>query len=223
MSTPKEQPDLEVQERHWTPGEERANWMSHGLGLLAALAVVPLLLDRAIRSAEMTAAVAAGVFGVALILVYLGSTLHHALPEGRAKQVVELFDRAAIYLLIAGTYTPFALGVLRGTWGWLLLGTVWSLALYGVIRTVLSDLDRPYQGTKLYLLMGWMIVLVAGPVAERMHPNGLALIVAGGMAYTIGVGFYVARRLKFHHLIWHLLVLVGSACHVMAAFWYASG
>lgn len=204
-------------------GEERANWLSHGLGFLAALAVVPLLIDRAIHSGEMTAAVAAGVFGIAMVLVYLASTVHHALPEGRPKQVVEIFDRAAIYLLIAGTYTPFALGVLRGVWGWFLLGTVWSLAIYGVIRTVLSDLDRPYQGTKLYLLMGWMIVLVAGPVAERMHPNGLALIVAGGMAYTIGVAFYVARQMKFHHLIWHVFVLAGSACHVMAALWYASG
>jgi hemolysin III len=156
-----------------------------------------------------------------MVLVYLASTLHHGLPAGRGKRLLEVIDRAAIYLLIAGTYTPFTLGVLRGAWGWLLLAAVWSMAAYGVVRTIVAGTERPYQGTKLYLAMGWLIVLVIGPVIERMHPTGLSLIVAGGVAYTVGVVFYAANQIKFHHLVWHLFVIMGSACHVLAALWYA--
>lgn len=209
--------------RPWSRGEERANWVSHGFGLLAALAILPFLVGGALRVGGVVAPLAAAVFGLAMVLVYLASTVHHALPEGRAKVFVEVVDRAAIYLLIAGTYTPFALGVLRGTWGWLLFGAVWSLAIYGIVRTIARGTARPFEGTKLYLVMGWLILLVAGPVYERMDPWGLALIVAGGVAYTVGVVFYVAQGLRYHHLIWHLFVLAGSACHALAALWYATG
>ncbi|QDV37722.1 PAQR family membrane homeostasis protein TrhA [Tautonia plasticadhaerens] len=208
--------------RPWTRGEELANAVSHGLGLAAAAAVTPMLVLGAWQMGGPLAASAAAVFGGAMVLVYLASTLHHGVPRGRAKDVLEVVDKAAIYVLIAGTYTPFTLGVLRGTWGWMLMAAVWALAAYGVFRTVAGGTERPYQGTRLYLAMGWLVVLVIGPVMERMHPTGLSLIVAGGVAYTVGVAFYVANRMKYHHLIWHLCVIAGSACHVMAALWYAA-
>ncbi len=207
--------------RPWTKAEELANAVSHGLGFVAAILVFPLLIDGALNVGGTTAAVAAAIFGTTMVVVYLSSALHHALPEGQTKRTIEVVDRAAIFLLIAGTYTPFALGVLRGTWGWVLLATVWSLAIYGIVRTIAAGTIRPYQGTKLYLVMGWLILLVVGPVTERMDPRGLALLVAGGMAYTIGVGFYASHRMKFHHLVWHVFVMAGSACHVLATLWYA--
>ncbi|RUL86188.1 PAQR family membrane homeostasis protein TrhA [Tautonia sociabilis] len=205
-----------------TPAEELANALSHGLGLVAALVISPFLVSGGWEVGGATGALAALVFCTAMILVYLFSTVHHAWPDGLRKQRLEVLDRAAIFLLIAGTYTPFTLGVLRGVWGWLLFGAVWSLAVVGVVRTILGGVDRPYRGTKLYLAMGWLVLLVIGPVRERMHPTGLSLIVAGGAAYTVGVAFYVARRLKFNHLIWHLFVLMGSAFHVLAALWYSA-
>jgi hemolysin III len=165
---------------------------------------------------------ACAVFGVALVALYAASTLYHSFRDEMRKRLLRKFDHAAIFLLIAGPYTPFALGVLRGVWGWLLLGSVWSLAAFGVARTIAGGVDRPYRGTRLYLAMGWLIVLVIGPVTERMNPAGLWLIVAGGVAYTVGVAFYAARGLKFHHLIWHVFVLLGSACHVLAALWYSA-
>lgn len=208
--------------RPWTREEELANAVSHGVGFVGALAAAPVLIIGAWQVGGGTAAASAAIFGGSMMLVYLASTLHHGMPKGRAKDILEVIDKSAIYVLIAGTYTPFTLGVLRGTYGWLLLAAVWVLALYGVVRTVAGGTERPYKGTLLYLAMGWLVVLVFGPVMERMHPTGLALIVAGGVAYTVGVAFYVANRMKFHHLIWHLFVIMGSTCHVLAALWYAA-
>ena len=202
--------------------EEFANSVSHGIGLVALLVAVPFLLDAAFARGGLVAMIAAGVFGGAAILVYLASALHHGLSDGRAKRAFEVLDHAAIFLLIAGTYTPFTLGVLRGAWGWVLFGLVWTLAAVGVALAIGGGDRFPAVSIGLYLGMGWIIVIAVRPLVLRMPTPGLLLLLAGGLAYTIGVGFYAAKRLRFNHLIWHLFVLSGTALHFLAVLWYAA-
>ena len=151
-----------------------------------------------------------------MILLYLASTLYHALPAGRAKAVFRVLDHSAIYVFIAGSYTPFTLGVLRGDVGWALLGGVWTLAVLGVVWKATGSRPRPVLSAGLYVAMGWLVLLAAEPLVSAMPPAGLAWLVAGGVAYTAGVGFYAATRLPYGHLVWHLFVLAGSACHAVA-------
>jgi hemolysin III len=208
--------------RPQSPGEELANSISHGLALAAALALGPwLVVDAAARGdAGYIAGVA--VFVTSLIVLYLSSTLYHALPGGRAKNVFRVIEHAAIYLLIAGTYTPFTLGVLRGPWGWTLLGVVWGLALVGVLLKALDRVTHPIASTALYLLMGWLIIVAIEPLSSRMPAAGLAWLVAGGLAYTIGTAFFATdHRLRYGHFVWHLFVITGSVCHGVAIYRYA--
>ena len=156
------------------------------------------------------------------MLLYLTSTLYHALPKSRAKRVFRVVEHSAIYLLIAGTYTPFTLGVLRGAWGWTLLGLIWSLAVMGMVLTALGGVRYPAVSTVVYVAMGWLIVIAARPVWLRVPAAGLAWLVLGGLAYTIGVAFFAAKRLPFGHFVWHLFVLVGTTCHFFAVMWYAA-
>jgi len=204
-------------------GEELANSLSHGLGLVAALVATPLLVLHAVRQGDAAFMVGASVFAATMVLLYLASTLYHALPFGRAKQVFRVIEHSAIFLLIAGTYTPFTLGVLRGTWGWSLLGVVWGIAVTGVVLKALNRLTHPILTTSLYLLMGWLIVIAAEPLSERVPASGLLWLVAGGLAYTIGVVFFALdSRLRYGHFIWHLFVMAGTACHYFAVLWYAA-
>jgi len=204
-------------------GEEIANSLSHGFGLIAALVATPFLIEHAVRRGDAAFIVGASVFAATMVLLYLASTLYHALPVGRAKGVFRVIEHSAIFLLIAGTYTPFTLGVLRGTWGWALLGLVWGIAVTGVVLKALNRLTHPILTTSLYLLMGWLIVIAAEPLSERVPASGLLWLVAGGLAYTIGVIFFALdSRLRYGHFIWHLFVMGGTACHYFAVLGYAA-
>lgn len=204
-------------------GEEIANSLSHGLGLAAALVATPFLIGQAARQGDALFVVGASVFAATMVLLYLASTLYHALPVGRAKNVFRVIEHSAIFLLIAGTYTPFMLGVLRGPWGGSMLALVWGIAVAGVLLKALNRLTHPILTPGLYLLMGWLIVIAAEPLSERVPEAGLLWLVAGGLAYTVGVVFFaLGSRLRYGHFIWHLFVMAGTACHYFAVLGYAA-
>ena len=208
--------------RAQTTGEEIANSVLHGLGLLAAsVGTVPLLI--AARRHGAGAVVGASVFAATMIVLYLTSTLYHALPAGRAKRVFMRLDHGAIYVFIAGSYTPFALGALSGAWGWSLFGVVWGLAALGVMLKASDRLSHPWLSTGLYLAMGWLVLAAAVPLLQRVPPPGVAWLVAGGIAYTAGVLFFALdSRIKYAHSIWHVFVMAGTACHFVAVLGYAA-
>ena len=202
--------------------EEVANSVSHGFGLLAALTAFPFLVIVAAQRGDAANVIGASVFAVALVLVYLTSTLYHALPRQRAKQIFRILDHSAIYLLIAGTYTPFTLGVLRGPWGWTLFGLQWGLAAAGIVLKSIGGIRYGKLSVAVYLAMGWLVLIAIGPVMDHVPPWGLFWLVAGGIAYTAGVVFFALERIRYFHLIWHLFVIAGSACHFIAVLWYAA-
>lgn len=209
--------------REQSRGEELANSISHGLGLIAAITGTPFLILHAVLHDTARSVTGVCIFAATMMLLYLGSTLYHGLPAGKAKRVFQTIEHSAIYLLIAGTYTPFTLGVLHGAWGWSLLGIIWGLALAGVALKALGRMSHPVLSTGLYLLMGWLIVVAAVPLYARVPASGLLLLVAGGVAYTVGVAFFVTdARLRYGHFIWHLFVLAGTVCHYFAVLWYAA-
>lgn len=209
--------------RPQTLGEEIANSISHGLGLALAIAGMPVLIVGSARTGSASAIVGAAIFGGSAILLYLASTLYHALPQKRVKDMLQVFDHVAIYLFIAGTYTPFTLGVLRGSWGWTLLGLVWALALAGLIFKLMGGTRFPRLSTVLYLAMGWVALIAIRPLWMHMPAAGLILLLAGGVAYTLGVVFFVLdEKVRYGHFIWHLFVLAGTVCHFFAVLLYAS-
>ncbi|MCR4346069.1 MAG: hemolysin III family protein [Sulfuricaulis sp.] len=210
------------QEHTQSFGEEVANSLSHGLALLAALVAFPVLVISAAQRGEVAGIVGASVFAATLVLLYLASTLYHALPRNRAKKIFRILDHGAIYLLIAGTYTPFTLGVLRGSWGWTLFGLQWGLAILGIVLKSVGGVRYGKLSVAVYLAMGWLVVIAAGPVMEKVPSWGLFWLVAGGLAYTVGVVFYALERLRYFHFIWHLFVIAGSACHFIAVLWYSA-
>jgi hemolysin III len=214
---------LATPNREQSRGEEIANSISHGIGLIAALAATPFLIMDATRRGDAGFIAGVSIFATTMILLYLSSTLYHALPAGRAKRVFRIIEHSAIFLLIAGTYTPFTLGVLRGAWGWTLFGLVWGIALIGVALKAFERMSHPIISTGLYLLMGWLIVIAANPMYDRVPVSGLLWLVAGGLAYTAGVAFFVTdSRLRYGHFIWHLFVMAGTTCHYFAVLWYAA-
>jgi len=203
-------------------GEEIANAISHGLGCLLAIASLPILVYHAAERGRAVNVVAASVFAGTAIVLYLVSALYHALPASTAKHWLGRLDHAAIYLFIAGSYTPFALGVLQGGWGWTLFAIVWSAAAFGVTIKLLDRLKHRLVSTALYVAMGWLALAAAGQLIERMSPNGLVWLVAGGLSYTLGaLVFLFDDRLRYGHFVWHLFVLGGSICHFFAALWHA--
>lgn len=203
-------------------GEEIANSVTHGVGLLLALSVMPFLITAAVRRGDTANVVGASVFGATLVLLYLASTIYHALPQNRAKSIFQILDHAAIFLLIAGTYTPFTLGVLRGGWGWTLLALIWAMAIFGVVLKAVSGTKCRRLSMFLYLAMGWLVLIAVRPVLSSVPISGLVWIAAGGVAYTSGIAFFAAERMRYSHCIWHLFVLAGSVCHVFAVLWYAA-
>jgi hemolysin III len=206
---------------HPTLGEEIANSLSHGAGLGLAIAATPILITAAVRSGTAWNTVGVSVFAGSMIALYLASTLYHALRHDRAKRFFRVLDHSAIFILIAGTYTPFTLGVLRGPWGWTLFGLVWGLAAIGLVKKAIFGARFVWLSVTLYLIMGWL-VLIAGPqVWQRVPLMGLAWILAGGLAYTGGVFFFAARR-RYAHFAWHLFVIAGTACHFFAVLWYST-
>lgn len=209
-------------ERRPSRGEEIANSVSHGVGLVAALAAAPFLVVHAVRRGGTGAIVGASVFAATVVLLYLASTLYHALPRNRAKRVFQVIDHGAIFLLIAGTYTPFTLGVLRGAWGWTLFGLVWGLAAVGVVLKAVGRLRHRTLSTLLYLGMGWLILIAIRPLWLRVPLSGLLWLLLGGIAYTAGLAFFAAKGVRYSHFVWHLFVLAGTACHFFAVLWYAA-
>ncbi len=212
---------LAAHERPQSLGEEIANAVSHSIGLIAALVGAPFLIVSATRHGNPLTVTGSCIFAGTLVLLYLASTLYHAIPEGKAKSVLRVFDHGAIFLLIAGTYTPFTLGVLRGPWGWTLLLLVWGLAIFGVTREVAGGIRRPYLSTGLYLVMGWLILTAIRPLWSQMDLPGILWLLAGGIAYTSGVVFYAAKQVRYSHFVWHLFVMAGATCHFFAVLWYA--
>ncbi len=213
---------LSIVERPQTLGEEIANSLSHGAGLVAALVAVPFLL---VASSKLPAAsiVGASVFAGTLLLLYFTSTLYHALPHGRAKRVFMKLDHGAIYLFIAGSYTPFTLGVLNGAWGWTLFGLVWGMAALGILLKAYGRLSHPWLSTALYLAMGWLVLIAVVPLVRNVEPTGVALLVAGGLAYSAGCVFYLLdNRVRYAHAVWHVFVVAGSVFHYFAVFGYAA-
>jgi hemolysin III len=203
-------------------GEEIANSVSHGVAFIAAVASVPILIASASNQSSASF-VGTMVFAATMVLLYLASTLYHAMPEGRAKRVFCKLDHGAIYLFIAGTYTPFALGALSGGWGWSLFGVVWSLAVIGITLKAFDRLSHPWLSTGLYLAMGWLVVVAAVPMLERVPLPGVMWLVAGGFAYTVGVIFFVFdSRIRYSHAVWHGFVAMGTACHFIAVQGYAA-
>ena len=202
--------------------EEVANSLSHGLGLVAALVGAPVMLVHAVQRSDALLIAGIAVFCATLLLVYFASTVYHALPAGKAKRVFRVLDHSSIYLLIAGTYTPFTLGVLRGAWGWALFAIIWLLATVGVVLKAWGGMAHPVISTGLYLVMGWVIVIAADPMLAEVPTAGLLWLLAGGLFYTLGVAFYAMdSRLRYGHLIWHFFVLGGTVCHYFAVLWYA--
>jgi len=213
---------LPLQEHRQSLGEEIANSVSHGLGLVAAVVAVPLLVVTAVRHGDAATVVGASVFAAAMVLLYLTSTLYHALPRTRAKRFFHVLDHSVIFLMIAGTYTPFTLGVLRGGWGWTLFGVVWGLALMGIVVKAIGGARRhPRLSTGLYVTMGWIMLIAIRPLRLHLPVPGILWLLAGGIAYTAGVAFYAAERLPYGHLVWHLFVLAGTACHFVTVWRYA--
>ena len=211
-----------MDERAQTLGEEIANSVSHGVALLAAIAAVPFLMA-ATQPLQASNVVGAAVFAATMVLLYLTSTLYHALPAGRAKRVFLKLDHGAIYVFIAGSYTPFALGALGGAWGWTLFGLVWSLAVLGVTLKAFDRLSHPGLSTGLYLVMGWLVLIAVVPLVERVPLPGVTLLVLGGLAYTAGVVFFMLdSRLRYAHAVWHCFVATGTGFHFFAVLNYAA-
>lgn len=203
-----------------TVGEEIANGISHGVGTLAAIAITPFLIMKAIPLGA-AAVTGTAIFGASMIILYASSAIYHSLPHCRAKKIFQVCDHAAIFLLIAGTYTPFTLSALQGAWGWTLFGVVWGLAVAGVVlKTIYTD-GTSKLSIALYLAMGWLAVFAVRPLYDSMPLAGLFWVLAGGVMYTAGVLFFAYdHKKRYNHLIWHLFVLAGTSCHVIAVIGY---
>ncbi|MBK1735164.1 hemolysin D [Halorhodospira abdelmalekii] len=209
MSTPSQQ--------HPTRGEEIANALSHGIALLIILIATPFLLIEAASTGGARFIVGASVFSATMIMLYLASTLYHAMPPGASKNLFRLLDYSAIYLLIAGTYTPFTIGVVGGAWGWTLFGIVWGLAALGILLKIIFGVTRPILRVSLYLAMGWMVLIALEPFTAALPSVSLMWLLAGGIAYTVGVIFFsLDHRLRYSHFVWHLFVAAGTTCHFIA-------
>jgi hemolysin III len=202
-----------------TLGEEIGNSVTHGIGAALSIAALVILVVFAALRGNAWHVASCTVFGVTLILLYLASTLYHALPQGRAKRVFRILDHATIYLLIAGTYTPFTLVTMRGAWGWSIFGAVWALAAAGIVYQSLLIGRMPALSTTLYVLMGWLVLIAFRPLLQALPWGGVAWLAAGGLCYTLGVYFFVSRT-KFAHMVWHLFVMAGSVCHFFAVLLY---
>jgi hemolysin III len=204
----------------YSSGEELANAITHGIGALLSVAALVLLVTFAVLYGDAWHVTSFSIYGVTLVALYSASTLYHSLHSERAKQLLRKFDHASIFLLIAGTYTPFLLVSLRGPWGWSLFGVVWGLCLTGVVMKFFLAGRFRVISTLIYVLTGWLIVIAFKPLMEALPIGGVWLLAAGGLCYTGGAIFYLWKSLPYHHAIWHLFVLAGSICHFFSIFKY---
>ncbi|HLR53697.1 MAG TPA: hemolysin III family protein [Pseudogracilibacillus sp.] len=206
--------------RVFSKNEEIAHAITHGVGVLFSLIALYFLVAFSYVSGDTVLLISVVIFGVSMLFMYVSSTLVHSLPQGKWKNIFLIIDHAAIYIFIAGTYTPFALIILDGSLGWGLFTLVWSFAVIGIILKSFFVNKFVFVSTLFYILMGWLIVLVWGPLTESIQPKGLLLLVLGGIIYTIGAVFYIWKFIPFHHMIWHIFVLIGSVFHFFAILLY---
>jgi len=201
-------------------GEEIANSVSHGIGLLAVLVAGPVLVARAANADREWGVIGASVFVAAIAAMYLSSTVYHALPQGRGKRVFRTLEHCAIFVLIAGTYTPVTLIAIRGAWGWTLFGLVWFLSAVGILLNTAATTKYRWLPGVLYLALAWMIIVAIRPLSHSVSFAGLMWLIGGGIAYTVGMAFFSARRIPYCHFVWHLFVLAGTTCHFIAVWFY---
>lgn len=202
--------------------EAIANSVTHGLGFLASLLAFPILIVSALRRGDALDVTGAATFGVSLVLLYAASTVYHSFPETPSARVLRVIDHSAIYILIAGSYTPFMLGPLRGSMGYSLLAIVWAMAIIGISMKVRRGIGHPVLTVAPYIVMGWLCAVAAKPLIAQVGPAGFWWLLAGGLFYSGGVVFYaVDKRLRYGHAVWHLFVLAGSTCHFFAVLWHS--
>ncbi len=205
--------------QRYTLGEEVANSLTHGAGIGLSIAGLVMLVVQAVRLGTVWHIVSYSIFGSMLILLYLASTLYHSFPWEKAKRICKILDHAAIYLLIAGTYTPFMLVCLRGGWGWSLFGVIWGLALLGVAMKIVFIARFKVISLVVYLAMGWLCIIAGREMLHKLPSVSLGFLLAGGLIYSIGTVFYVWKKLPYGHAVWHMFVLGGSVLHFFAV-WY---
>lgn len=197
----------------FTKGEEIANSITHGIGALLSITALVLLIVFSSLYGNVWHIVSFTLYGSTMVLLYISSTLVHSFPQGRVKDLFEIFDHSSIYFFIAGTYTPFLFLLVKGALGWTLFGIVWGLAIGGTVFKTFYVKKFLFISTALYVVMGWLIVFAYEPISTGMDPTGWYLLVIGGLLYTFGSIFYVWRGFKFHHAIWHLFVIAGTILH----------
>ena len=200
--------------------EEIANAVTHGIGTLLSIAGLAVMVSFSALYGDAWHIVSTSIFGGSLVLLYASSTVYHSVWHDRSKQILQRLDHSAIFILIAGTYTPFALVNLRGSWGWTLLGLVWSIALLGVALQVCPRKRNERLSLALYLGLGWMALVAIKPFLANVDTGGIVLLLIGGLSYSLGVVFYIWHKLSYHHAIWHGFVLAGSVFHFFAVLFY---
>ena len=205
---------------HYSPKEEIAHAVTHGIGVLLSISGLAVLVTFSSLYGDIWHIISTSIYGATLILLYTASTLYHSISHEKAKQILQRLDHAAIFLLIAGTYTPFTLVNLRGNWGWTLFGLVWCIALVGIALELFVQKRNKRLSISLYLGLGWLVLIAIKPMLTSVEAGGLLLLLAGGLCYSLGVIFYVWKKLTYHHAIWHLFVLIGSVLHFFSVLFY---
>lgn len=211
---------MAVNARYYSKNEEIFNVISHGIGFLLSIAALSILVVFASLRGSAWHIVSFAIYGSSLVVLYFASTVFHLSRNQKLRNRLNVFDHISIYLLIAGTYTPFALVTLRGPWGWSIFGVVWGLAIAGIILKFFYTGRFNTLSTVLYIALGWVILIAISPLISALPIGGLMWLLAGGISYTIGAGFFLLNRLPFNHAIFHVLIIVGSFCHFVAVFWY---
>ncbi|MCB5266905.1 MAG: hemolysin III family protein [Candidatus Cloacimonetes bacterium] len=196
--------------------EEIANAITHGVGVGLAIAALVVLVVHAARISDTWKIVSFSIYGATMIILFLSSTLYHSFPQPYLKRFFRILDHSSIFLLIAGTYTPVTIGSMRGGWGWSLFGVIWGLTLIGIVLKIFAMSKLKWLSIVVYLTMGWIILIAIKPLIAVVSRDFLIWILAGGLAYSLGIVFYVARKIPFHHAVWHLFVLAGSFFHFLA-------
>lgn len=212
--------DLMALTHQFSKGEEIANAITHGIGALLSIAGLVLLIVYSSLYGNAVHIISFTIFGISMFILYMSSTMVHALLPGKGKDVFEILDHSAIYIFIAGTYTPFTLIVIQGKLGWTMLGIAWGVAIFGTVFKVFFVKKYLFTSTILYVLLGWMIVLGWNEIVLFLPKTGVYLLVAGGICYTFGAVFYVWRGFKYHHAVWHLFVIAGSVTHFFCVILY---
>ena len=211
---------MAVNARYYSKNEEIFNVISHGIGFLLSIAALAILVVFASLRESAWHIVSFAIYGSSLVVLYFASTVFHLSRNQKIRNRLNVFDHISIYLLIAGTYTPFALVTLRGPWGWSIFGIVWGLAIAGIILKFFYTGRFNTLSTVLYIALGWVILIAISPLISALPIGGLMWLLAGGISYTVGAGFFLLNSLPFNHAIFHVLIIVGSVCHFVAVFWY---